>query len=385
MRIFAIAVSAFVFAGLAFYGCDSSSSGGGSGEAIDPASNEYGGPGSDIRLTLEAEEVGDFTWTKAANIEATESLNFDNSVSGTFETLDSGFLKLTVVESDCDGAVADDIRYAMVVPGFTTVMQPMCGEDGIETALNLVGCPSEDFTANWISPETDSPNNRSRDIWGTFTYDFSELTGTVSGGYNLVDGFEQDDEFGEDSSLTGTCTRGMLRVADDEGGADIYLNPSGGALVDAGTNLIVAMPSGELTAADLDGTYFGLALFSGDRAESTLTGMPEGDVAPVSATVSSSGTAVSITAFEDVDSDSLADAALATFGDLTYNTTNEVNGSIVGTMTIDGQEANVVCLGATDAGGSGKNILYCQTYDPTYADGTEESPGIGIGFLLREE
>lgn len=370
MRFFSLSVLAL--SGLSFLGCNSSSSG----------SNEYGGPGSDIRLTLDG---GDFTWTSAADVDATDAGTFDATVTGTYETLDSGFLKLTIAASDDAGATVDDTRYAMEVPGFTTVMQPMLGADGIEATMNLGTCPSEDMTLNWISPETDSPNNQARDIWGTFTYDFSELAGTVSGGFSLENGFAEDDEFGEDSTLSGTCDEGILNVADSDGGAAIYLNPAGGALVDAGDSLIVAMPSGELTAADLDGEYFGLALVSGDKDQSTLTVLPEGDVVPVAATVSASGTAVTLTAFEDIDAGTLSDTTLATFSDLTYNTTNDVTGAITGTMTIDGNDANVVCLGAVNAGGTGKNILYCQTYDPTYPDGTDQSPGVGIGFLLREE
>lgn len=355
-----IVFGAAIVSGVILISCGSSSS------------NNYGGPGSDWRANIEGST---FTITRAADVAATRAENFGLTITGSAEVLESGFQFLTVesVTGD-DGPTAGDTAYGLEVPGFAFMLKP-AGSDEIIPMVEMGNCPTTDLALNWVVTNSDSPNKQDVDTFGVFTFTESTGAALISGGYSLNDGFGVQNEFTE-SNVTGTCNQGILDITGNDS-ATIYLNGSGGALVDTGSSVIVAMPRTEVTAANLDGNYFGIEFFGNGTEDSTF---------PVSASVSDSGATITITRYSDVENATLSET-VHTLSGMTYNAAGATTLDGFATGSLDHSavtaDANISCNVTEDAAGSGKNLIFCRSYDADDTP-TEENPGDAISFLLRQ-
>ncbi len=341
---FAILPALFIF----MFGCGSDDD---SLDSNNQANQSYNGPGSkwDVELV-----DSNFTITRRENVSA----DIDLTISGTFERLESGFLKLEVTEaSGTDAPEAGDMAWALEVPGYTLFLNPI-GEDSQMIPMVSSGeCPTEDFDANWVLVKKASDSRadeNQRDFFGTFSYAAETETATLPAKYSLAD-FNTPLEV--DSQLSGgNCDQGIMQVED----AVMYLTANGGAIVQTGisdpddSSFIFALAQKTITdITNLDGEYAGI-LFD----DSLDTGEK---IAPVSLSCASGECSGNIVT--DIDENTLETEDAATLT-LDGNPDGLANGLVTGTITAGQETGNLACMVDIDVLGSGRKMVSCVSQSP---------------------
>ena len=264
--------------------------------------------------------------------ELTES-DSDLAVYGTYESLDSGFTKLTVSSaSGTDAPSSGDEAYGIDVPGYVFLLKPLEANADIIPMIASGDCPSEDFSANWIvtsiedgqnfEDSCDTTSTNGVDALGTFIYDHSESLGSLPTKYNIC-----GDTLGSYELGTFTCSSGLATIDD----ADLYLTAIGGILVNINTDededsqIIVALPSDAIDSiADFEDDYIGLVL-TNDASSST--------VFPITASFDSSTNQLR---FDEVDPDTNITTSTNDVSNmLRYQHKLPSNGFVSGTFYID--------------------------------------------------
>lgn len=320
----------------------------------------YFGPGSTWNINLAADST--FTITYAATIGADVSL----TVTGTYERLASGYLHLTVADSEgVDGPSAGDEAWALEAPGYAMLLKPMdASSDQIIPMLASGSCPSGDFSANWVivkkanaSDATDS----GRDWFGSFQWTQQTSTATLPTKYALDNAFTAVTEGG--GAMTGTCSEGIMTIDENNdmtADAAMYLTSNGGAIVHTSltspsdASFIFGLTQKEISSvANLQGNYAGI-LFDENMSDGSK-------INPVSFVCDANGQCSGALVL-DVET-----GETSTGNDtVTVNLANPDtlgDGLITGTITSDGT-GNLACMVDIDVLSSGKKIISCVGQSP---------------------
>ncbi|HUP57791.1 MAG TPA: hypothetical protein VM598_10090 [Bdellovibrionota bacterium] len=315
----------------------------GSGCASDPeaANYTYGGAGSNWQATLNGD--GTFTITESDS---------GMTATGTYETLSTGFLRLTVSSASGTGAPsAGDQALALNVPGFVFLLKPLGDGSPIIPMVPIGTCPSANMTANWILTETNSDISlNTTEGFGTFTYTAS--TGAVA----LPTKYAIDNtSLGAGTIGTFTCSGGVGTLS---GGEEMWFNPSGGAIVHGGSgDIILAMTQATVgSAAALNGNYSGLVFSNNGGGDDTF---------PVMGTLSGgTGTFTQVT--------NVATGTLGTeSATLSFSAVDSPSAGFVdGNLAVTADATNPMqCMVTLNANGSGKNVIMCLGEEPGTAGG----------------
>jgi hypothetical protein len=334
-------------------GCDIGGSGGSSGAGY--FADAYSGPGSVWTVYLVSDGTFDID---RSDMEGVSTLN----VYGTYERFGNGFIELTVSgATGADAPSPGDMAMAVEVPGFAFMLRPL-DENGEIIPMVLSGsCPSENVTANWIMTTCNSDgdscdaSDNSRDLFGTFAFDFADGTASLPSRYALADG----SSLGSNDIGTATCTDGIMFVDD----VLMYLTENQGAIVQISptdhdqAQHVLALPQETLTLTELAGDYVGLGF---DKADETSFA--------VSMTIDDAGTSASI--FQVSDEDLEAGTPGSSVATIAFTAANSISGNaedgwVTGTFSVTGEpDRPIYCMAASDVAGSGKNMLLCIGQSP---------------------
>ena len=334
-----------------FYACSSDSDSGSSSSSADAS---YSGPGSFWTANL----LEDLTFT--ITYAETSSSAVALTITGTFERLSTGFLKLTVGESvGDDGPSAGEQAVALEIPGYGLILKPLGGSE-IIPMMTVGSCPTEDFTANWMNAQDSSDRDATdpdREWFGTFAYDASTGMAEIPSDYNLVD-FTAPGDSNQQTLDASDCTDGFLRILEgSDPVANMWLTPNG-AIVQTlndeqeGNDSILAMLAQEISLADLEGDYAGLVLQgSADEDEAIF---------PVAATLDASGDGTGAQ-LSNVETGATSDGDVS----ISLGTANSPsNGWITGTLGDDSDPGNLACMANTNVGDNGDTVIFCIGQDP---------------------
>lgn len=219
---------------ISVYGCSSSSS-------SSDSSNTY----------TATQSPGDvWTWTlTGSTFEATnDTTGF--TYSGTKETLDNLFLKLTVTASDDPDVTTDGsaVAYALEIPGTAIIVQPAGTDSKAIVGVGQGTCPTADAEYNWITIPQASWDSTSSDAYGT-------ASSTVSGSdiSFAVESFTLGGSSLGTNTASTTCSNGVM--TDSAGDTTIGIAPSGTFVGDNGPNaggfIGVVAPSADISFADI--------------------------------------------------------------------------------------------------------------------------------------
>jgi len=330
-------------------GCGGSSSSSDTPVGGGETTTAYNGPGSKWDVSLSG---GDFTITRRPELASA----VDMTVTGTYEDLASGFLKLTVSSSEGeDGPTQGDMAWALEVPGYAFFLRPIeAGSEQIIPMVTAGECPTSDVDANWVMVRKDSDamaDDPERDFFGAFHYDAASDTATLPVRRALGNNFQ--DQGGQDL-VGGTCADGIMEVDD----AVMYLTSNGGAIVHTGLNrpddgsFIFALSQKNITSvANLDGEYAGVLfddnLASGDK------------IAPVSLSCTAGMCSGSLVA--DIETGELDEGSVAV--NLTGTTDEFSPGLISGEIVGEGTGA-MACMADVDVLDTGRSIVSCVGQSP---------------------
>ena len=341
--------------------CSSGSGVSGSGAV---AGDSYTGPGSRWDVLLADDDTFNITMRETASDPVAMT------ITGDYETLVSGFLKLTVgtvtADSGVDAPSPNDVGYALNVPGYVFILKPLDATgDQVIPMVSGGECPTENVDANWVMVKVDNSADASdsnRDFFGTFHFDVSTETPSLPTKFAL----DQSPVTGGGLS-SGTCAEGIM-VVDDEG--EMYLTTNGGAIVRTGIdtpgdesddNFIFGFSQQAVgDISNVAGDYAGL-LFDANQASGS-------QISPVSVTCAANG-ACTGNIVTDIENNTLS-ADSVTISLTTAD--NPSTGFITGTITDSkpGSIAgNMACMANSDAQGTGKNIVSCVGQSP--GDATE--------------
>ena len=270
------------------------------------------------------------------------------TVNGTYTTLTSGFLELTVSSASITSGTAPsagDKAYAINVPGYVFILKPLGSNTQVITMLASGTCPSSNLNLNWIvTNSADGSNNSTSDRFGTFTWAAASGLTALPTRYALS---APTTNMGAGTVGTFTCSSGIGTA----GNAKMFLTASGGALVNTDTTsttasqFILAMPTAAISSAtSLAGSYAGLIF---DESSSTK-------VKTVNSTVSGSTMTVNSISVATGASD-----GLITNGTIAMSAVDSPSaGFFTGTVT-SGSSSSIACIAQVNASSSGKNIIFC--------------------------
>ena len=192
-----------------------------------------------------------WSWTlTSSTFEATnDTTGF--TYSGTSETLENLFLKLTVTASTDPDVPTDGtgIAYALEVPGTALIVKPAGTDSKAIVGVGQGTCPTADTTYNWITiPRADWDATNS-DAYGTAasTVSGTDLTFQISA-------FQLDGTSIGTNTASTTCSNGVMTES-GSGTATIGIAPSGTFVGDNGPNdggfIGVVAPSADISTADI--------------------------------------------------------------------------------------------------------------------------------------
>ena len=353
-RLFFGAAGAFLVVAATFWiaSCSSSKS--------STSPQTYVGAGSQFSISIDSPAAGQFTLTHAPAVGGTSDL----TINGTYAARSTGFLVLTVTSvtgSGSGGVTAPsvgDTAYGLNIPGFVFFLKPMGSNAPLIPMVPSGGCPPSSLALNWmlVKPQTASTWTSSTDTYGTFSYD------TTTGAANVSSKYEYSGTSDGSMSVgSGGCSgnSGILSITGGSGnGADLFLTPSGGAIVHTGTSnestggdqIIFAMPTpaSAISIPSLAGNYAGIVFQNASGGRNF----------PVIVTLAASSNTVSGTGSQLTDP---ADAS-STAGSvsLTLNATpGGLNGFATGTITSNGGPQTLVCEAQPNAGSTTNTVLAC--------------------------
>ena len=357
-RILNLTESLALLAAACTFGCSSSNNGtdmagggsGGSGGGSDMAAApmtayKYAGAGTDWTWNLNADGTFD-----------SDEVSTSVTVHGSYSRLTSGFDKLTVISSTGTGApAAGTDLVAVEVPGVAFMVKPVLGtETQVITAIAAGGCPTADFSTNWLKtqfPVGADLSLTTASAFGTFSWTNATSTGTVGTSYATA-GYMLN--AGSPIALTGTCSGGSLSFTAGSTTGKLYLASNGSAFIKASTgDGYLALPGGTIGASTtLAGNYAGL-MFD-DHA--TIK------VSPVQGVVNAGGTSVTINGLTDIVAGT-QDPAIT--GSISLDATNmPIAGFIEATATTAGGTGKLSCMAQTNLLSSGKSVIMCVGQSP---------------------
>jgi hypothetical protein len=300
----------------------------------------YKGAGSTWESTIRAD--GTFT-LKETDQEP------DLVVDGTYTTLSTGFMKLTVTSASGTGApTAGSLAYGLEIPGVVFLLKPI-GSSASQLIPMVVGgaCPSADVAYNWIDVKNESSafTISTADQAGTF-----QLSGTAA---SLPKKYAIDGtELGSHTLGTFSCSSGVGSLSGDTS-VKMYMTANAGAIVHTSNNIIFATTKTALSGfSALSGDYAGLVFASDDY--------------PVSMSMTSSGsmTVQSI----NVESGAQEGGITST----TLNATTAVNSPGDGFFGLNFATATtekVLCTAVENLVSSGKSFIICTGDEPSIEGG----------------
>jgi hypothetical protein len=224
-------------------------------------------------------------------------------------------------------------------------------------------CPTANFSGNWIASDFQAGTNTNdtQDAYGTaaFVINGASSSATITQRSFVTGTAMSDSTLNFDSA---NCANGTLDVG---GGVEMYLSTAGAALVKTPGSFIFATPkqSADVVAADLDGTYSGVA-FIADGGSKQI---------PVKVVFSGgTGTATQLT---DIQNDTLGSGTVA-FSAISPLASS--GGIFSATAVNDSDTGRVNCATFTYGG---KRVIGCNGFfrdDSGDADGdsntTEKAP-----------
>ena len=347
---------AFIAMSLFMYNC-SEDNGGGSNipsELISGTKN-FSGPGSFWTASLDYDNE---TFEIDQADEFGGDVNF--TVTGGFERLDSGFLKMTVdtvtPENLQDGPANGDAAYALEIPGFALILKPL---DGDEIIPMLIGgdCPEDTFEANWVIAQNTNPrpaNDDEQDWFGIFRA-VSDGNGNFTPSipsYYALEGFTEvpvnDPGF---NALECNDGFGQLTNGNDVQ-ANMWFTSSGGVMVETFENgdrnsTILALPAEEFTIADLEGTWNGLVIDEDS----------DNEVDPATITLDSSGEGTG-QKYTDIEANEVESGGVSV---QLNNANSPLDGFVTGTLNND---TEIACTVAFNVAGSSKDLMFCNGQNP---------------------
>lgn len=289
------------------------------------------------------------------------------SVKGSTQRI-FGFLKLSVSEvTGTNGPSVGDEAYGIDVPGLALFVKPLdtSNPDQVMAAVKTGQCPNSSFTANWvIVKQTAASNvsNASTDSFGTFAYDGTANTASVSHRYSLAN---TATDLGANNFASASCSDGIMQVSNGAGDtAVMYLTSGGGAIVNtaattaANASFIFGLPVKRIDPARFAGTYSGFRYKGGSGSGNKFK--------PIKMVLDYPGTLTG-TGYH------LTDPSTDTVGtETTTITLSAINspsdGLMTGNLTVPGGgTTTIACMGVENANGSGKQIINCAGADPSSA------------------
>ncbi len=217
--------------------------GGGGGGGGDADTREYIGTQSPGDL-WSWEILSDLTWTASNN-----TLGY--TYSGTWTTLPSGFLKLTILVTDEPGAMAGDVAYALEVPDTVLVVKPAGVTSNLIIAARIGTCPGTGtLDLNWVELTSSGFNELTDTAYGTSEATISGPSWSVSNAEYLLDGSPN----GVDLITTLSCSGGLIT---DSGAPSevIAIAPTGVFISDSGPGAggVIGMsePAAPIVLSDL--------------------------------------------------------------------------------------------------------------------------------------
>lgn len=363
--------AAFVFLIYFFLGClactNDNDTGSLEGDSTAPVveMNAYSGPGS--FWTAEISQ-STFTMERAPDVGQASEL----FVSGTVETLASGYQRFTAV--DVSGSASDlpssgDVSYGFEIPGFFTLIQPFGADDGELLPMLVSGdCPVGDIDFNWIVTGYGGSNDlaTAADLVGVANFDFGSSQFAITAQHSL----DGTDVTNPQMLPLSTCSTGFLQI-DTGGGAmvDMWLSSTGGALVRTPEEtVILAMPAESFSASDLASKQFYGLVLDENQAES-------GDkVQPVWVNFDNTGGAGNAGLWEDAENNlrgaGTAELVVSQF-DAPQTGFMQIGLSVdsTGDGAFDQGGGNMICQYKSNLAGSSKDMLFCAGH--TGADTTK--------------
>jgi hypothetical protein len=272
-------------------------------------------------------------------------------VSGNYQRLSSGFVKLTVTQSSGHGVKTGTVRYGLEVPGVAFLSQAMLTTElGIITTVAGGHCPTANYTSNWLltqylpSFDMSDPN---KNAFGTFSWDQQTGTGTLPTQYAIAGNYQAN---GPDSAaITGSCGDGIMATTIHGVPATVYLTSQGAAIVKFHeADGVLALPADPIPSKEaLAGKYAGIIVNLNDIF------VP---VRPVQATIDEQAD-VSLNGLYDVDP-LVIDGNYG--GTATFDALNAPsNGLAEVTVTTGNGTGKMECMASTNLLSTGKNLIFC--------------------------
>ncbi len=216
---------------------------------------------------LGTQSPGDvWTWTlNEDNTFVAENVTLTHSYSGTYTTLPSDFLKLSVTSSSNPAVIATPanpaIAFAFEVPGTALVIRPAGADSDVIVATAQGSCPTANASYNWTVMPYAGWDANSSEAYGVTT---STVTGSS---FDFVHDLYQLDgtAIATTSGAGFTCAEG--RISKDGDPMIVGLTPSGFLIGDNGPNAggFIGMEAPatnvDLSAAALAGKEFRGVLF----------------------------------------------------------------------------------------------------------------------------
>lgn len=323
--------------------------------------NAYNGAGSKWDIVLSSDDT--FSITHKVNVSSAT----DMTIEGSYTTLDSGFLKLTItsaVGTSSDLPSEGDTGYGLEIDGYAFFLQPTESAGEVITMIQAGNCPSGDIDGNWITVRNLHNINASgqgtsidvsdvsQDVFGVFSWDNSTNIISLPNQYSLA---APTTDLLRPFSTPVTCTDGIATLD----GATMYLTSNGGAIVHTendngdGTtdeSIITAFAAETLVAAtDFDGNYAGVLVNSDSSASDA--------VQPVSVSCSA-GTCTGTVIDPETNAAPASGGGSAIIA-LTGTLNSPSSGFINGTITIGGSLGAITCMIDTNAANTTKTLISC--------------------------
>lgn len=343
-----LSILAFMFTSIFLISC------GDNEDESSVSSTNYGGPGSEWAMSKG--DDGSFTVTHAPSPGAAA----DMTVTGTYETVTSGFMKMTVADaSGTDAPTSGAQAYALEIPNFMFLLKPM-DDDGAVIPMVIMGsCPTQDFTLNWIATNYGGSDaySTSADIFGVASYSQASSQLNLTAQYSL----QSYTDVTNPQSMSGSCSGGKMTIGSTPD-AYMWLSNSGAVLVKTthDNGVIVATPQATYTSSNLAGNYIGI-LFDGAGSSGDKNKLIHG-------TINSGVSSLVISDFSSIDAGTVGSTLHTMSID---NHSNKVTGIMEGTLS--GKET--ACTVLENAGGTTKTMLFCTAISTTTS--TEQ-----LSFLL---
>lgn len=337
-----------------------------------PTDENTDGPGDPAEMAAVISHYAGLNWDVKLKdnatfvVTSTDSLEngAEQTVWGTYDRLDSGFLSMTVDSADgTDAPTAGDHAHALDIPGFAFVLHPQSASknevrDELHVMVAAGECPTSRMDGNWVmmrDTEQVPANDPEAPFFGTFDFDLGNQYAAIPTLYALT----EFNPVGEtEPTQEATCTEGVVDVPD----TDLYVTESGLMAARLKTSeqhrkYIFGVPNEQTEDLDaLNGEYAGVAYNNHDD--------PGDTVMPVH--ISCEGGTCTGAEVTDIETGAVASDGAAK---ISFNAVNSPElGMVTGTIrTLSGDEttdkyqrpSHIACAASTNVLDTDRNILSC--------------------------